>query len=83
MADGVLMGIKTEHPLHGRRKRSNMLLGLVLLCFVALVFAITVAKMMNGQSMEAFDHTVRYSIDTALQDVLKEDAESTDVEVNK
>jgi len=26
---------------------------------------------------------VRYSIDTALQDVLKEDAESMDVEVNK
>lgn len=61
------MAIKAEHPLHGRRKRSNMMLGVVLGGFVALVFAITVAKMMNGQSMEAFDHTVRYSIDPEIQ----------------
>lgn len=63
MAGGDLMAIKAEHPLHGRRKRSNMLLGVVLGGFVALVFAITIAKMMNGQSMEAFDHTTRYSIE--------------------
>lgn len=61
------MGIKAEHPLHGRRKRSNLWLGAVLGGFVALVFAITIAKMMNGQSMEGFDHTVRYSIDPDLK----------------
>jgi hypothetical protein len=61
------MAIKAEHPLHGRRKRSNMLLGLVLGGFVALVFAITIAKMMGGQSMEAFDHTTRYSIEPAAE----------------
>ncbi|MBE9476526.1 MAG: hypothetical protein IME92_05215 [Proteobacteria bacterium] len=31
-----------------RRKRNNLMLGGVLLGFVALVFLITVAKMMNG-----------------------------------
>ena len=57
------MAIGNEHPLQGRRKRSNMLLGLVLGGFVALVFAITVAKMMGGASLEAYDHGVRYSIE--------------------
>lgn len=70
------MTIKVEHPLHWRRKRSNMLLGLVLGGFVALVFAITVAKMLNGQSMEGFDHTVRYSIDTDLQKVIRENIQN-------
>ena len=62
------MAIGNEHPLHGRRKRSNLMLGLVLGGFVALVFAITIVKMMGGASMEAFDHTVRYSIETPAED---------------
>jgi len=57
------MAIKEQHPLHGRRARSNGMLGLVLGGFVALVFAITVAKMMGGQSLEGFDHVHRYSIE--------------------
>lgn len=57
------MGIRTEHPLHARRKRSNLALALVLGGFVVLVFAITIVKMMGGANMEAFDHTVRYSIE--------------------
>ena len=71
MAGDDLMAIKAEHPLHGRRKRSNMMLGLVLGSFVTLVFAITVVKMMDGQSMEAFDHTTRYSIDTEIKEGIK------------
>ena len=51
--------MRKDHELHTRRKRSNMMLGLVLGGFVVLVFAITVAKMMDGQSMEAFDHSLR------------------------
>ncbi len=63
MAGGDLMAIKAEHPLHNRRKRSNMMLGAVLGGFVALVFAITIVKMSNGESLEAYDHTTRYSIE--------------------
>ena len=44
--------------------------------FVALVFAITVAKMLSGQSLEGFDHTVRYSIDTDLQKVIRENIQN-------
>nr|WP_325249643.1 cytochrome C oxidase assembly protein [Amylibacter sp.] len=61
------MAIGSEHPLHGRRKRSNLMLGAVLGSFVALVFAITIVKMTNGASMEAFDHTVRYSIEPTTE----------------
>jgi len=39
-----------------RRKRNNLMLGGVLLGFVALVFAITVVKMMEGQNMMSYEH---------------------------
>jgi hypothetical protein len=46
-----------------RRKRNNMMLGLVLFGFVSLVFAITVSKMMSGQNMEAYDHSIRPALE--------------------
>lgn len=46
-----------------RRKRNNLLVGGLLLAFVALVFSITVAKMMGGDLMEAYDYTVRPSLE--------------------
>ena len=53
------MAIGREHPQAARKRKSNLALGLVLGAFVALVFAITVAKMMGGDNMEAFDHVLR------------------------
>ena len=53
----------TNQDIVQQRKKNNLLLGLVLVAFVVLVFAITVAKMMNGQSMEAADHVYRPSLD--------------------
>ncbi|MCY4139069.1 MAG: cytochrome C oxidase assembly protein [Rhodobacteraceae bacterium] len=53
------------HPdsaLHLRRKRSNAAIGFILGAFVVLVFAITIVKMKNGASMEAFDHVLRPSL---------------------
>lgn len=38
------MAISKEHEIHQRRLGRNMGVGLVLLAFVALVFALTVAK---------------------------------------
>jgi hypothetical protein len=61
------MAIGKQHPLHERRKRSNLLLGGVLVGFVALVFAITVVKMMGGASLEGYDHAVRYSIEPKME----------------
>ena len=41
------------------RKKNNSMLGLILVAFVILVFSITVAKMMGGATMEAYDHVRR------------------------
>ncbi len=41
------------------RARNNVVIGLILVGFVALVFAITVAKMMSGGCLEAPDHVLR------------------------
>lgn len=59
------MPIKPDHELHKRRGKRNMLLGLVLGGFVIMVFGITMAKLSNGQMMEAFDHSLR---DTLIED---------------
>ena len=53
----------TENNSSARRKCNNLVIGAVLLAFVALVFSITVVKMMGGARMEAFDHTVRPSLE--------------------
>ena len=41
------------------RKKNNVILGVILVAFVVLVFSITVAKMMGGATMEAYDHVRR------------------------
>lgn len=56
------MSLHTEHELHGRRRSRNTGLGIVLLAFVALVFALTVVKVRQGGMIEAFDHQPRVSL---------------------
>ena len=56
------MAITKDHELHVRRRKRNLLVGLMLVSFVALVFGITVAKMSDGEMMEAFDHSLRPSL---------------------
>ncbi|WP_232845055.1 hypothetical protein [Paracoccus onubensis] len=58
----VMQQFQTEHELHRRRRSRNVGLGLVLAAFVALVFALTVVKVRQGDLMEAFDHQPRTSI---------------------
>ena len=53
------MAITQEHELHARRRKRNAMLGLVLLGFVVMVFAITLVKLDNGGTVEGFDHAVR------------------------
>ncbi|MEM9716915.1 MAG: cytochrome C oxidase assembly protein [Pseudomonadota bacterium] len=52
-----------DEQIKARQSRNNVWVGFFLLGFVALVFAITVAKMMAGHNMEAFDHVYRPQID--------------------
>lgn len=56
------MQLKAEHELHGRRRSRNVGLGVVLIGFVVLVFALTVVKVQQGNMMEAFDHQPRVSL---------------------
>lgn len=56
------MGIRAEHEIHARRRSRNVGLGLVLVCFVALVFALTVVKVRQGGLIEGFDHQPRVSL---------------------
>ncbi|WP_265501329.1 hypothetical protein [Paracoccus beibuensis] len=56
------MALHAEHDLHSRRRSRNTGLGIVLLAFVALVFALTVVKVRQGGLVEAFDHQPRVSL---------------------
>jgi hypothetical protein len=49
------MTFKPEHEIHKRRFSRNLGVGTVLGCFVALVFALTVVKVTNGDMMHAND----------------------------
>lgn len=51
-----------SHELYGRRRGRNVGLGIVLASVVALIFAVTVVKLTEGQVIEGFDHQVRTSI---------------------
>ena len=49
------MALRVEHEIHQRRFSRNVGLGLVLAAFVALVFALTVVKVTNGDRMHMND----------------------------
>ncbi len=53
------MSFSKPHALHTRRWGRNIGLALVLVAFVALVFALTVVKVTRGDPMQAFDHAPR------------------------
>ena len=52
------MAFREPHETHRRRFSRNLGVGLTLGAFVALVFALTVVKVMNGDPMKGFDHSV-------------------------
>ena len=49
----------TDDEIRKIRKKNNVILGVILVAFVVLVVSITVAKMMGGATMEAYDHVRR------------------------
>ena len=67
------MPIQAEHEIHGRRRSRNVGLGLVLIGFVALVFALTVVKVRQGGLLEGYDHQPRVSL-TPIEGETKGDA---------
>lgn len=59
------MAIGREHEIHRRRQGRNIGLGLVLAALGAIVFGLTIVKVTNGNTMQAFDHQPRVSITPA------------------
>lgn len=60
------MSITREHEIHRRRFGRNLGVALTLAAFIVLVFALTIAKVSGGGSIEAFDHTYRPALDPAI-----------------
>lgn len=59
------MAPQVEHELHKRRRGRNIGVGGLLLAFVALVFALTLAKVERGEPIEAYDHTPSRTLEPA------------------
>ena len=56
------MAIKVEHELHARRWGRNLGLGLILGALVAIVFGLTVVKVLelgDPIKLEGYDHVVQ------------------------
>jgi len=47
-----------SHELYGRRRGRNLGVGLILGALVALVFAVTLVKLTEGQPMKGYDHII-------------------------
>ncbi len=59
------MAIKVEHELHERRRGRNMGVGLLLIGFIAIIFGLTVVKVLQlgeAAQFEKFDHVARPQI---------------------
>ncbi len=56
------MTLHVEHEIHERRKGRNYGVGIILLAFIAIVFGLTVVKVLqlgDSAQFEKFDHVVR------------------------
>ena len=59
------MAIQVEHEIHERRKGRNYGVGLILIGFIAIVFGLTVVKVLqlgDASQFERFDHVARPQI---------------------
>jgi uncharacterized YccA/Bax inhibitor family protein len=64
------MAIRVLHELHIRRRGRNLGVGLILAGLVAIVFALTVVKILNLEDIrqfEAFDHVARPALEAAAE----------------
>jgi hypothetical protein len=59
------MALHVEHEIHERRKGRNYGLGLILAAFIAIIFGLTVVKVLqlgDTAQFEKFDHVARPQI---------------------
>ena len=62
------MPITQTHDVHKRRLGRNVGVALSLVAFAAIVFGLTIAKIREGASMEAYDHQPRVSVTPPLEE---------------
>jgi len=75
------MAIKVEHELHERRRSRNTGVGFVLVGLVAIVFGLTVVKVLNLEEIaqfERFDHVARPQIEPDALQAAQEAATATE-----
>ena len=59
------MALRVEHEIHQRRRGRNLGVGLILVGFVAIVFGLTVVKVLelgDAGRFESYDHVARPQI---------------------
>ena len=59
------MALQVEHEIHERRKGRNYGVGIILASFIALIFGLTVVKVLqlgDTAQFEKFDHVARPQI---------------------
>ncbi|MES2667141.1 MAG: hypothetical protein V4712_13680 [Pseudomonadota bacterium] len=62
------MSFRPQHELHRRRFGRNLGVGLVLVSFVVLVFALTVVKVTRGEPMKGYGAGDGFSMAPAAAD---------------
>jgi hypothetical protein len=62
------MPITQTHDVHKRRLGRNVGVALSLVAFAAIVFGLTIAKIREGASMEAYDHQPRVSVTPPVEE---------------
>ncbi|SFS22014.1 hypothetical protein [Yoonia litorea] len=56
------MALQVEHEMHERRKGRNYGVGIILISFIAIIFGLTVVKVIqlgDAAQFERFDHVAR------------------------
>jgi hypothetical protein len=59
------MAIQVEHEIHERRRGRNYGVGMILIGFIAIIFGLTVVKVLqlgDAGQFEKFDHVARPQI---------------------
>ena len=77
------MPLRVEHELHERRRSRNTGVGLVLVGLVAIVFGLTVVKVLNLETLaqfERFDHVARPQIEPEAMEAAAEAAAASGAE---
>lgn len=63
------MAIARDHEIHARRLGRNVGVGVCLVAFVGIVFALSVVKITRGEAVEGFDHVPsQMSVGTEILD---------------